>query len=91
MTKRQSKSEKNVGHLGDDLSDRIVFSHDELKKRCKVFVSKLILNHSPKEISDYLFELMYYINDNKGDKRLDVALKDFDNKWHEDKDSDKEE
>tara|TARA_B100000700_G_C14598780_1_gene648090 strand:+ start:178 stop:453 length:276 start_codon:yes stop_codon:yes gene_type:complete len=91
MTKRQSKSEKNVGHLGDDLSDRIVFSHDELKKRCKVFLSKLILNHSPKEISDYLFELMYYINDNKGDKRLDVALKDFDNKWHEDKDSDKEE
>ena len=27
---------------------------------------------------------MYYINNNKGDKRLDVALKDFDNKWHED-------
>ena len=71
MTKRVSKSEKNVGHLGDDLSDRIVFSHDELKKRCKVFLSKLILNHSPKEISDYLFELMYYINNNKGDKRLD--------------------
>ncbi len=84
MTKRDSKPEKNVGHLGDDLSDRIVFSHDELKKRCKVFLSKLILNHSPKEISDYLFELMYYINNNKGDKRLDVALKDFDNKWHED-------
>ena len=91
MTKWDSKSEKNVGHLGDDLSDRIVFSHDELKKRCKVFLSKLILNHSPKEISDYLFELMYYINNNKGDKRLDVALKEFDKKWHEDKDSDKEE
>ena len=80
MTKRDSKPEKNVGHLGDDLSDRIVFSHDELKKRCKVFLSKLILNHSPKEISDYLFELMYYINNNKGDKRLDVALKEFDKK-----------
>tara|TARA_B100000073_G_scaffold256542_1_gene216453 strand:- start:1835 stop:1939 length:105 start_codon:yes stop_codon:yes gene_type:complete len=34
---------------------------------------------------------MYYINNNKGDKRLDVALKEFDKKWHEDKDSDKEE
>ena len=90
MTKRDSKSEKNVGHLGDDLSPRIVFSHDELKKRCKVFLSKLILNHSPKEISDYLFELVYYINNNKGDKRLDVALKDFDEKWHKDKNSDKQ-
>ena len=85
MTKRESKSEKNSGHIGDDLSDRIVFSHDQLKKRCKVFLSKLILNHSPKEISDYLFELIYYLNDNKGDKRLDVALKDFDEKWRKDK------
>tara|TARA_Y100000590_G_scaffold196631_1_gene223240 strand:- start:7089 stop:7364 length:276 start_codon:yes stop_codon:yes gene_type:complete len=85
MTKRESKSEKNSGHIGDDLSDRIVFSHDQLKKRCKVFLSKLILNHSPKEISDYLFELIYYVNDNKGDKRLDVALKDFDEKWRKDK------
>ena len=89
MKKRESKSEKNVGHLGDDLSDRIVFSHDELKKRCKVFLSKLILNHSPKEISNYLFELMYYINDLKGDKRLDVALKNFDEQWHQNNDVDK--
>ena len=86
MTKRESKSEKNSGHIGDDLSDRIVFSHDQLKKRCQIFLSKLILNHSPKEISDYLFELMYYINDNKGDKRLDVALKNFDEKWRKDDD-----
>ena len=87
MTKRESKSEKNSGHIGDDLSDRIVFSHDQLKKRCQIFLSKLILNHSPKEISDYLFELIYYINDNKGDKRLDVALKNFDEKWRKDDDN----
>jgi hypothetical protein len=91
MTKRDNKSEKNVGHLGDDLSERIVFSHDELKKRCKVFLSKLILNHSPKEISDYLFELIYYVNDNKGDKRLDVALKNFDEEWHKNKNTDNKE
>ena len=90
MTKRENKPEKNVGHLGDDLSERIVFSHDELKKRCKVFLSKLILNHSPKEISNYLFELMYYINNEKGDKRLDVALKNFDEQWHKDNDTDKD-
>jgi hypothetical protein len=88
MAKRESKSEKNSGHIGDDLSDRIVFSHDQLKKRCQIFLSKLILNHSPKEISDYLFELIYYINDNKGDKRLDVALKNFDEEWHKDDDED---
>ncbi|MBR20589.1 MAG: hypothetical protein CMA64_10685 [Euryarchaeota archaeon] len=91
MTKQDNKSGKNVGHIGDDLSERIVFSHDELKKRCKVFLSKLILNHSPKEISDYLFELMYYINDQKGDKRLDVALKNFDEEWHKENNTDNKE
>ncbi len=91
MTKQDNKSGKNVGHIGDDLSERIVFSHDELKKRCKVFLSKLILNHSPKEISDYLFELMYYINDQKGDKRLDVALKNFDEEWHKKNNTDNKE
>jgi hypothetical protein len=90
VTKKNSKSDKNSGHVGDDLSERIVFSHDQLKKRCQIFLSKLILNHSPKEISDYLFELIYYINDNRGDKRLDVALKNFDDKYHKDKEEKEE-
>ena len=77
-----SKGEDSSGHIGDDAGKHQVFTHDQLKKRCQLFLAKLILNHSPKEISNYLFELIYSVNNGNGDKRLDIVLKEFDDEWH---------
>ena len=59
----------------ETLSEKVVLPPDKLKKRVNYILQKLIIEHSPKEVVDWMFNFIheYY----KGDKRIDVALKEF--------------
>lgn len=87
MIKKNSDAPKglieNPGVLGDDLGDNAVLNHDVVKARCSRFFTKLLINHSPKTIGEYFFEMMYELNssDSKSRKRLDSFIRDFDAKW----------
>lgn len=74
---------ENPGVLGDELGDNAVLNHDVVKARCSRFFTKLLINHSPKTIGEYFFEMMYELNstDSKSKKRLDAYIRDFDTKW----------
>ena len=77
--------QRDLGVLGDDkCPPKMVLTHDQIKVRCKRFLTKLIVNKSPKELADYLFELAYYIAKQGDAKRLDVAIEVFDEKYHHD-------
>ena len=72
----------------ETLSEKVVLPPDKLKKRVNYILQKLIIEHSPKEVVDWMFNFIheYY----KGDKRIDVALKEFlEKKEKENKDIDK--
>tara|TARA_Y100000590_G_scaffold282647_1_gene317974 strand:+ start:2849 stop:3106 length:258 start_codon:yes stop_codon:yes gene_type:complete len=70
----------------ESLSEKVVLPPAKLKKRVNYILQKLIIEHSPKEVVDYLFD---FINQNyKGDKRIDVALKEFLEKQENNKDID---
>jgi|TARA_B100001094_G_C18114871_1_gene763351 hypothetical protein len=72
----------------ETLSEKVVLPPDKLKKRVNYILQKLIIEHSPKEVVDWMFNFIheYY----KGDKRIDVALKEFLEKQEkENKDVDK--
>ncbi len=72
----------------ETLSEKVVLPPDKLKKRVNYILQKLIIEHSPKEVVDWMFNFIheYY----KGDKRIDVALKEFLEKQEkENKDIDK--
>ncbi len=72
----------------EKLSEKVVLPPDKLKKRVNYILQKLIIEHSPKEVVDWMFNFIheYY----KGDKRIDVALKEFLEKQEkENKDVDK--
>tara|TARA_B100000965_G_C19420573_1_gene681941 strand:- start:71 stop:331 length:261 start_codon:yes stop_codon:yes gene_type:complete len=72
----------------ENLSEKVVLPPDKLKKRVNYILQKLIIEHSPKEVVDWMFNFIheYY----KGDKRIDVALKEFLEKQEkENKDIDK--
>ncbi len=61
--------------LRENISEKVVLPPAKLKKRVNYILQKLIIEHSPKEVADYLFE---FVNKNyKGDKRIDLALKEF--------------
>ncbi len=59
----------------ESLSEKVVLPPAKLKKRVNYILQKLIIEHSPKEVVDWMFDFIneYY----KGDKRIDVALKEF--------------
>lgn len=75
---------ENPGVLGDELGDNAVLNHDVVKARCSRFFTKLLINHSPKTIGEYFFEMMYELNstESKSKKRLDAFIRDFDTKWN---------
>ena len=80
--KNPMNKNKDVGTLGDDkASPNEVLSHDQIKKRCSRFLTKLMINKSPKELGDYFFELVYFASKYKGDKRLDLVITEFDEKY----------
>jgi hypothetical protein len=72
---------ENPGVLGDDLGDNAVLTHDVVKARCSRFFTKLLINHSPREISEYFFEMLYKLKDERNPKRLDAFIRDFDEDW----------
>jgi hypothetical protein len=41
-----------------------------------------MINKSPKELGDYFFELVYFMSKYKGDKRLDLVITEFDDKYN---------
>ena len=59
----------------EKITDKTVLPPDKLKKRVNYILQKLIIEHSPKDVVDMLFTFInqYY----KGDKRVDLALKEF--------------
>ena len=67
----------------ETLSEKVVLPPDKLKKRVNYILQKLIIEHSPKEVVDWMFNFIheYY----KGDKRIDVALKEFLEKQEQEK------
>jgi|TARA_B100000073_G_C23269488_1_gene385804 hypothetical protein len=67
----------------ESLSEKVVLPPDKLKKRVNYILQKLIIEHSPKEVVDWMFNFIheYY----KGDKRIDVALKEFLEKQEQEK------
>ena len=73
---------ENPGVLGDELGDNAVLNHDVVKARCSRFFTKLLINHSPKTIGEYFFEMMYELNSTESKKRLDAFIRDFDTKWN---------
>ena len=82
--------DQDVGTLGDSkITKNTVISHDQVKRRCQRFFTKLLLDSSPKELADYFFELCYSINEETNEKiRLDLLIEKFDEKYP-DKDSTK--
>ena len=88
MLKLQAKKnpmtkDKDVGNLGDDkASPNEILSHDQIKKRCSRFLTKLMINKSPKQLGDYFFELVYFMSKYKGDKRQDLDITEFDDKYN---------
>lgn len=42
-------NDDSVGTLGDGTGKRRIFTHDQMKKRCTRFLTKISVNHSPKE------------------------------------------
>jgi hypothetical protein len=82
--------DQDVGTLGDSkITKNTVISHDQVKRRCQRFFTKLLLDSSPKELADYFFELCYSINEETKEKiRLDLLIEKFDEKYP-DKDSTK--
>jgi hypothetical protein len=82
--------DQDVGTLGDSkITKNTVISHDQVKRRCQRFFTKLMLDSSPKELADYFFELCYSINEETKEKiRLDLLIEKFDEKYS-DKDSTK--
>jgi hypothetical protein len=82
--------DQDVGTLGDSkITKNTVISHDQVKRRCQRFFTKLMLDSSPKELADYFFELCYSINEETKEKiRLDLLIEKFDEKYP-DKDSTK--
>jgi len=76
--------EHDVGTLGDSkISKNTIISHDQVKRRCKRFFTKLLLDSSPKELADYFFELCYSINEEtKEKKRLDLVIEKFDENYN---------
>ncbi len=84
MKKKSMNKDRDVGTLGDDkTSPNEVLVHDQIKKRCGRFFTKLMLNKSPKEMGDYFFELAYYISKETKDKRLDLVISEFDKKYND--------
>jgi len=81
------KSKKlDPGYIGDETSDKQVFPHDQLKARCQTFLTELTINHSPKELTDFLFEMIYELNSgnkNSNSKRIDIFMKEFYDGWAE--------
>ena len=84
------RKDQDVGTLGDSkITKNTVISHDQVKRRCQRFFTKLLLDSSPKELADYFFELCYSINEETKEKiRLDLLIEKFDEKYP-DKDSTK--
>jgi hypothetical protein len=74
------------GYIGDEISDKQVFPHDQLKARCQTFLTELTINHSPKELTDFLFEMIYDLNTQStksNSKRIDIFMKEFYDEWAE--------
>jgi hypothetical protein len=83
MSKEEDKPLQDIGTLGDHkTTPNTVLTHDQIKRRCSRFFTKLLINHSPKEIADYFFELVYETHNSKNDKRLDVWIEEFDEKYN---------
>lgn len=86
MSKEEDIDRQDPGTLGDSkTTPNTVLSHDQVKRRCSRFFTKLLINHSPKEVADYFFELVYEAHTNKSDKRLDVWIEEFDEKYNSNK------
>ena len=66
-----------MGIEGKEVSDKVVLTSEEIKKRCHYHLQKLVLNYSPKETAAIMFEFIqeYYDTDSKD--RLDVQLKRY--------------
>jgi hypothetical protein len=78
-------TDEDVGTLGDGTGKRRIFTHDQLKKRCNRFLTKITVNHSPKELADFLFEALHTINSKGNIDRVDVELENCYKKWLENK------
>jgi len=76
-------NDDSVGTLGDGTGKRRIFTHDQMKKRCTRFLTKISVNHSPKELSDFLFEAVDKIARNPDLDRTDVALESAYQEWLE--------
>lgn len=75
----------DIGTLGDHKqTPNTVLTHDQIKKRCARYFTKIMLNSSPKELADYFFEMVYQSHSSKSDKRLDVWIDEFDKDYHDD-------
>ena len=67
----------------EKISERTVLPPNKLHKRVNYILQKLIIEHSPKEVADMLFG---FVNEHyKGDKRIDLALKEFVEEFEKDK------
>ena len=71
------------GTLGDVTGKHRVFTHDQMKKRCARFLTKITVNHSPKELSDFLFEAVDKIARDHLTDRTDIALERIYQEWSE--------
>lgn len=76
-------NEDNVGTMGDGTGKRRVFTHDQLKKRCSRFLTKITISHSPKELSDFLFEAVDKLARDPSGERTDIALERAYEEWIE--------
>ena len=75
--------EIKVGTLGDGEGKHRIFTREQMKKRCARFLTKITVNHSPKELSDFLFEAVDRSARDHLTDRTDIALERIYQEWIE--------